>query len=58
MLLFTLPLAHDSGKHAGVRKDPAGLCLAPSWVNHISQVSPLLADAAPDLAFVPLWMKV
>lgn len=57
MLLFTLPPASDPGKHPGTGAAPAGLCLAPSRVNHISHV-PVLAGAAPDLLFVPLWMKV
>lgn len=38
MLLFTLPSAPDPGKHTGTGEVPAGLCLAPSWVNHISHV--------------------
>lgn len=38
MLLFTLLPASDTGKHTGIGETPAGLCLASSWVNHISHV--------------------
>lgn len=38
MLLFILPPASDPGKHLGTGAAPAGLCLAPSLVNHISHV--------------------
>lgn len=59
MLLFTLPPAPDPGKHRGSREAPAdSLWLLPELITFHKFF--FLADAAPDLPFVPfsLWMKV
>lgn len=57
MLLFTHLLLLTLGNTQGQRRpQPGSVWLLPGLITF--HTSPLLSEAAPDLPFVPFWMKV